>query len=141
VSSTDAEHKRPMNHAEVDNWVAAYERAWRAAGTEGLRGLFAEDATYRMSPYEEPAVGLAEIGALWEREREGPDEEFEMAHEIVAVENEVAVVEVEVQYGGARRLQYRDLWLVRFDTEGRCCEFKEWPFWPGQQIVAERGDR
>ncbi len=123
-------------HASIERWVEGYERAWRAAGTESLRELFAADATYRMSPYEEPVTGIAAIAELWEREREGPDEPFEMRHEIVAVEDETAVVRVEVQYGGPDRLQYRDLWIVRLAPDGRCLAFEEWPFWPGQQIVA-----
>jgi ketosteroid isomerase-like protein len=130
-----------LSRDSIDAWVAAYERVWRTVGTEGLGSLFAEDATYRMSPYEQPAVGLAEIAELWERERESADEEFEMSHEVVAAEGETAVIKVAVHYGGSGRLQYRDLWIVRFDTDGLCREFEEWPFWPGQQIVAEGGDR
>lgn len=126
-----------MSHADASAWVSAYERAWRTAGTEQLRDLFTEEASYRMSPYEEPAVGLAEIGRLWERERQGPGEEFEMVHEIVAVEEDTAVIRVEVHYGGPDRLQYRDLWIVRIAADGRCREFEEWPFWPGQQVVAK----
>lgn len=128
------------NRERIEAWVAAYERAWRAAGTAQLRGLFTQDATYRMSPYEEPATGLARIAELWERERRGPDEEFKMEHEVVAVERDTAVVRVEVQYGGPQRLQYRDIWIVSFAADGRCRAFEEWPFWPGQQIVAEGGD-
>jgi ketosteroid isomerase-like protein len=124
----------------IEDWVAAYERAWRTAGTEPLRELFGEDAVYRMSPYEPPAAGIAAIAELWERERQGPDEEFEMSHEIVAVDGDTAVVEVEVRYGGPDRLQYRDLWIVRFGNDGRCRRFEEWPFWPGQQIIAQRGE-
>jgi ketosteroid isomerase-like protein len=118
---------------EVAAWIEAYERAWRAAGTGALAELFAEDATYRMSPYEEPARGLAEIGALWERERTGPDEEFEMGHEVVAVEGDTAVARIAVAY--ATGAEYRDLWIVRFRADGRCREFEEWPFWPGQPIA------
>lgn len=125
-----------MSHAEASAWVSAYERAWRTPGTERLRGLFTEEASYRMSPYEEPATGLAQIAELWERERQGPDEDFEMAHEVVAVEGDTAVIRVEVHYGGRDRLHYRDLWIVRIAADGRCREFEEWPFWPGQQIVA-----
>lgn len=125
----------------IDAWVAAYERIWRTAGTEPLRELFDEGATYRMSPYEEPATGLTEIAALWERERKGPDEPFEMSHEVLAVDGDTAVVRVEVTYGGPHRLQYRDLWIVRFAADGRCREFEEWPFWPGQEIVAKGGER
>lgn len=124
----------------VKDWVAGYERAWRTAGTAPLADLFAAEATYRMSPYEEPARGLAEIGELWERERKSPDEEFEMTHEIVAVDGETAAIRVEVRYGPPQRLEYRDLWIIRLDQDGRCREFEEWPFWPGQQIVAEGGD-
>jgi hypothetical protein len=109
-------------------WIAAYERAWRTAGTGSLGGLFAEDASYRMSPYEEPVHGLEAIGALWERERVGPDEEFEMGFEVVAVDGDTAVARIEVAY--ATGAEYRDLWIVRFDEGGRCREFEEWPFWP-----------
>jgi ketosteroid isomerase-like protein len=120
-------------------WVAAYEQAWRAAGVEGLRDLFTEDASYRMSPYEESAVGLTRIGELWERERQGYDEAFEITHEIVAVEGDAAVIRVEVRYGPPDGHQYRDLWIVRFAADGRCRKFEEWPFWPEQKIIAEGG--
>lgn len=130
-----------MDRSRVAAWVAAYERAWRTPGTGSLRELFAADATYSMGPYEEPARGLEEIGAIWERERQGPDEEFEMEHRVVALEGDTAVVRVEVEYGPPRRLEYRDLWIVRFASDGRCREFEEWPFWPGQQVIAQGADR
>ncbi len=117
--------------------MAAYERAWRTPGTEPLRNLFSEDATYRMSPYAAPAAGLAAIAELWERERRGPDEPFEMRHEVVAVDGDTAVVRVEVTYGEPRPAEYRDLWIVRLAADGRCREFEEWPFWPGQQVSPE----
>lgn len=47
-----------MDHSRVATWVDAYERAWRTTGTKPLRELFAEDATYSMGPYEDPARGL-----------------------------------------------------------------------------------
>lgn len=123
----------------MDAWIAAYERAWRTAGVDRLAELFAGDATYRMSPYEEPARGLAEIGALWERERKGADEEFTMSDEVVAVEGDTAVVRVGVHYSGPEPLEYRDLWVIRFAPDGRCREFEEWPFWPGQGITPGGG--
>jgi ketosteroid isomerase-like protein len=123
------------DRAQVDEWIASYERAWRTEGTEPLADLFTEDATYRMSPYEDAVLGLAAIGELWERERVGPEEGFEMSHEIVAVEGDTAVARVEVEY--ATGAAYRDLWLIRFAAGGRCREFEEWPYWPGQPLAAE----
>jgi SnoaL-like protein len=129
------------SRASADAWVAAYERAWRTEGTDGLGELFAEGATYRMSPFAEPAIGLVEIAALWERERQGAEEEFTMEHGIVAVEADTAVVRVEVRYGAPGRARYRDLWVLRFAPDGRCTEFEEWPFWPDQPIVAKGGEQ
>ena len=121
------------DRASVEAWIEDYQRAWRTAGTDSLGELFAEDASYRMSPYEDPVRGLAAIGELWEHERTGPGEEFEMSHEIVALDGDTAVARIEVGYGTGA--EYRDLWIARFAADGRCREFEEWPFWPGQPIA------
>ena len=95
--------------------------------------LFTEEASYRMSPYAQPVHGLEAIGELWERERVGPEEEFELSFEAIAVEGDTAVARIEVSYGSGA--EYRDLWIVRFDPDGRCREFEEWPYWPGQPLA------
>jgi len=125
------------SRADIDAFLSAYERAWRTPGTATLAGLFAEDARYRMSPYEEPTEGLEAIAALWEEEREGPDEVFEMRYEIVAVEGDTGVVRAEVDY--ARGTEYRDLWVISLDPDGRCRDFEEWPFWPERGRTEEEG--
>ena len=118
-----------MDRRDVADWVAAYERAWRLPGVDALAGLFTFDAVYRQGPYDEPVVGLPAIGRMWERERSGPDEVFTMSANIVAVEQDTAVVRVDVAYGNPES-EYRDLWIVRFAADRRCREFEEWPFAP-----------
>ncbi|MFN2616316.1 MAG: nuclear transport factor 2 family protein [Thermoleophilaceae bacterium] len=125
-----------IDRAQVEAWVAGYERAWRTPGTESLCELFAQDARYRMSPYEEPVVGLSAIARLWDAEREGPDEVFAMGSEIVAVDADTAVVRVEVAYGDPVSREYRDLWVIRFGGDGRVVAFEEWPFFPGRPYGA-----
>jgi hypothetical protein len=122
-----------VDRAQLKDWLAAYERAWRTPGTEVLGELFADGASYRTSPYEEAYRGQGAIAEMWEREREGPDEAFEMRAEIVAVEGETGVARVEVRYGDPVVKEYRDLWVVRLDDDGRCLAFEEWPFWPRDQ--------
>src|SRR6266540_2439759 len=94
-----------MDRAGVQAWVALYERAWRTPSTEVL-------------------------AEMWEAEREGPEEVFAMDSEVVAVEGDTGVARLEVRYGEPVRQTYRDLWVVRFDAQGRCLAFEEWPFWP-----------
>jgi ketosteroid isomerase-like protein len=122
-----------LDRARLTDWIAGYERAWRAPGTDALAGLFTEDASYSTAPYESPHRGLDAIGEMWEAERLGPDEEFEMTSEILAVEGDTGVVRVEVQYKAPKNKEYRDLWIVRLDESGLCFHYEEWPFWPHEQ--------
>ena len=119
-----------MNKQQVSDWVAAYERAWRTPGTDALGSIFTESASYRQSPYAEPVVGLPAISQMWEAQRDGPDEVFQMTPSIIAVDGDTAVVRVEVVYGGPASDEWRDLWIIRFAVDGRCREFEEWPFAP-----------
>ena len=119
-----------MDSQRVTDWVAAYERAWRTAGTGTLGKLFTDRASYLQAPYREPVVGLPAIARMWEAERDGSDEVFRMTHDIVAVDGDTAVVRAEVWYGDPVRSEYRDLWIVRFAGDGRCEHFEEWPYSP-----------
>jgi hypothetical protein len=131
-----------MDRAQLIEWIEGYERVWRTPGTATLAELFSEDATYSTAPYERPLRGLRAIGEMWEAERSGPDEDFQMSSEVVALEGDTGVVRVTVQYTvpkdkeGRRNRQkreYRDLWIVRLDESGHCSHFEEWPFWPADQ--------
>jgi len=121
--------------ADVIEWLAEYERAWRTAGTGGIGRLFSDDARYRLDPYEPAIEGLDEIAAMWEREREGPNEQFTMESAIVAVDGDTAVVRLEVHYESPPAQEYRDLWILEFDDAGKCKSFEEWPFWPARQRI------
>jgi ketosteroid isomerase-like protein len=114
----------------VETWVADYERLWRTAGTEGLGALFTEDATYLQRPFRKPVTGLPAIRKMWEAERDGPDEVFEMTSDVVAVDGDTAVVRVHVRYGPPGNNEWLDMWVIRFAEDGRCRSFEEWPIAP-----------
>ncbi len=119
-----------MNRDGVTRWVETYERLWRSPGTSDLGVLFTGDARYLPSPWSAPVTGLDGIARFWESERDGPDEEFDMTYEVVAVDGPRAVVRVAVAYGSGSR--WRDLWVLGFADDGRCAHFEEWPFAPDQ---------
>ncbi|MEV6693596.1 nuclear transport factor 2 family protein [Micromonospora sp. NPDC051196] len=121
-----------MDRKQVAAWIAAYEHAWRTPGTQMLATLFTAQASYQQGPYREPVVGLPAIARMWEAERDGPGEVFQMTSEVVAVEGDTAVARLEVRYGDPVDQEYRDLWIMRFAEDGRCGSFEEWPFWPAQ---------
>lgn len=117
-----------IDRAAVERWVAGYERLWRTAGTGELATLFTEDASYLQSPWATPKVGQDALATMWEHERDGPDEVFTLASEVLAVEGGTGVVRLEVAYGDPVTQRWRDLWVLRFAEDGRCAAFEEWPF-------------
>jgi hypothetical protein len=122
-----------MEHAKLTRWLERYETAWRTTGTDALRELFTEDATYSTAPYEKPHRGLDAIAEMWEEERLDAGEEFEMTREILATEADTGVARIEVRYGPPKGSEYRDLWVIRLNEAGLCFHFEEWPFWPDDQ--------
>ncbi|WP_324192855.1 hypothetical protein [Nocardia cyriacigeorgica] len=85
-----------------------------------------------MSPWAEPIRGSAALAEFWDKGRDGPDEPFTMDSEVVAIDGRTAVVRVDVEYLRDTPSRWRDLWVLRFDSVGRCTWFEEWPFAPGQ---------
>ncbi|MBP2189442.1 nuclear transport factor 2 family protein [Nocardia goodfellowii] len=121
-----------MDRTAVQAWVEEYERAWRTPGTESLDGLFAPGVGYLVSPWADPIDGLEALAEFWDKGRDGPDEAFTMEAEVVAVDGDTAVVRVEVEYEHDDPAHWRDLWILCFDSVGRCTWFEEWPFAPKQ---------
>ena len=118
--------------------MEAYEGAWRSSGTDQLAELFSPDVTYLPSPWAPALQGLAQLARFWEAERDGPDEQFVLSSEVVAVDGSTAVVRLSVEYQGPDTSRWRDLWVLRFAPDGRCGTFEEWPFAPGQPDGHER---
>jgi ketosteroid isomerase-like protein len=121
-----------LDKSTVETWVADYERVWRTPGSERLAEIFTPEASYLPSPWAQPVEGLEAIAQFWEAERDGPDEEFTMSSEVVAVDRHTAVVRVSVEYGSPESKPWRDLWVLVFAEDARCSSFEEWPFAPNQ---------
>jgi hypothetical protein len=76
---------------------------------------------------------------MWEEDRERPNEAFTLSTEVVAVDDQMAVVRAEVRYAQPVRQEYRDLWILQLEADGRCSWFEEWPYWPGRSYSAREG--
>ncbi len=124
-----------MDRDDVMEWVAGYERAWRESDRLGVEGLFSEDAAYRPSPYEPSVIGHDAIRDFW---ADDTGRTFVMNARVVAVDGDAAVVRVDVQYLTPTEQEYRDVWLLRFASDGRVADFEEWAYWPGQPYSAAK---
>jgi SnoaL-like protein len=120
-----------MDQAGFQRWLDAYVDAWRTYDEGVIGALFTEDAQYRYHPWDEPGdavQGRSAIVAAWLADRDEPDSWTGEYHPW-AIEDDRAVAVGVSRYFGADgatvEREYHNVFLCRFDAEGRCREFTE----------------
>jgi ketosteroid isomerase-like protein len=118
-----------MDRTGFQRWLDAYVGAWRSNDRPTIEALFSEDARYFYGPYAEPVIGRAAIAASWLGDQDAPDS-WAASYTPLAVDGDVFVATGESRYlvpdGTAERTAYSNIYVCRFDAEGRCTEFREW---------------
>ena len=117
-----------LTRDDVQRWLDAYVDAWRTYDAEAIGDLFSTDVAYRYQPYEDPVVGRDAVVADWLRE---PDEPGTWAahYEPFAVDGPHAVSVGTSEYftsDGSLENHYDNVFLLRFDGDGRVAEFTEY---------------
>jgi len=124
-----------MDEAGLQRWLDAYVAAWKTYGDAEIGALFSEDAEYRYHPWDQPIRGREAIVANWLEDQDDPDS-WTTEYHPWAIEGDRAVAVGVSRYFGADRAkverEYHNVFLCRFDAEGRCREFTE--------VYLRRGD-
>lgn len=126
-----------MKKADVSDWLKAYIRAWESYQPDAIGDLFSEDATYVYHPFGEPVVGRDAIVASWLAEPDPPGT-YEASYEPIAIDGDVAVTNGRsLYYKDSSRTeltkQWDNIFVIRFDKDGRCVSFREWFMAPRRQ--------
>jgi ketosteroid isomerase-like protein len=113
-----------MDHGGFQTWLDRYIAAWRSGDPGEIGALFSEDVVYSYRPYTKPVRGRDAVVADWLRDPDEPGS-WEAEYRPVAVDGDTAVSTGESRYPGAGRT-FSNVFICRFDPEGRCREFSEW---------------
>jgi hypothetical protein len=118
-----------LDRAAVQAWLDAYVQAWKTYDKESTGNLFSEDATYFYSPYSEPVHGRDAIVASW-LEQPDPPGTYDGHYEPLLIEGERAVTNGRSRYfeqdGVTPRDEWDNIFVLSFDADGRCKEYREW---------------
>jgi len=120
-----------MDLPGVQDWLDRYIAAWNTYDEATIEALFAEDATYRYHPYDDEFLeGRDAIVQNWLENRDEPGT-FEAHYEPYAVDGDRAVALGWSRYyedaSKAKLLRiYDNVFVMRFDADGRCVEFTEY---------------
>jgi ketosteroid isomerase-like protein len=127
-----------LTEAQVQAWLDRYVEAWRSGDEAQIADLFSDDATYRYNPYDEPVSGRREIIKSWLGD--GEPDVFDAQYHVLAINGDLAVAHGESIYYDKTRTnvanRYDNIFVLRFDEDGRCREFTEW-FMEPRKAAAE----
>lgn len=117
-----------MDGTQFQRWLDDYVEAWRTYEPEAIGKLFAPDAEYRYNPYDEPLSGRSAIVSDWLEHRDDPDS-WTAEYRPWALAGDRAVAVGVTRYltddRSSVEQEYHNVFLCRFDDDGRCSEFTE----------------
>ena len=117
-----------MDSQALTRWLDDYVAAWKSYDREAIAALFADGASYRYHPADDPIVGVEAIVDSWLDEPDMP-RTYDGSYEPYAVEGDRAVAIGTSTYRdekGEVRAVYDNCFALRFDPDGLCSEFVEW---------------
>lgn len=106
-------------------WLGRYIEAWSSRDADLIGDLFSADCSYSYPPHD-TAVGREDIIRAWLEEDEGP---WEAHYEPLAIDEQIHVAIGWTRYfdeASNVRDEYSNIFVCRFDDDGRCTEFREW---------------
>jgi ketosteroid isomerase-like protein len=121
----------------AQHWLDAYTHAWITYDPDEIGALFTDDAEYRWHPWDEgDAVvrGRAQIVAAWLENRDRTGTYSGAYHPLLVQGDQVIAVGLSSYYTDETQTTldrvYHNLWVMRFDDEGKCQSFTEWYMQP-----------
>jgi hypothetical protein len=122
------------NHlAAFKSWLDAYGQAWESRSPEAAAALFAENGTYRVTPFLEPMRGREAIFEYWS-EVSRTEENIRLEYEVLLATAALNIARWSasfVRVPPGLQTQLDGIFLISLDEEGRCRSLQEW--WHKQQ--------
>src|ERR1043166_4281169 len=124
----------------VQQWVDAYEQAWRERDAEAAARLFTDGSTYRDHPLQEPHRGARGVHDYWSTVTSTQEQvDVRMGRPVESADGRRAAVEFWVRMlNGGAQVTLIGILFLRFAEDGRCEELREtWFFETGDHAPHE----
>ena len=119
-----------MTHADLQGWLDRYVAAWRTNDREAITSLFSEHVLYGYRPWDSDEHTIRGREAVVDSWLEDPDApaSWDASYRPYAVDGDRAVAVGWSRYAASGEVPertYHNAYLLRFDADGRCAEFRE----------------
>lgn len=117
-----------LNIKQFSAWIQSYENTSQENNAKASSELFAQDALYFETPFDEPISGREAIYQYWLRGAQTLQDK-ESSYQILSVKDNFGIARWQSKFTvieTSKRYALDCLFLVEFDGQGLCCEFREW---------------
>jgi ketosteroid isomerase-like protein len=117
-----------VDRGAFQGWLDRYVEAWKSYDEAAIGDLFSEDVVYKYHPQDEGLHGRAEVVKSWVDNKDDPGT-YDAHYEATAIDGDVHVATGWSRYldaGGKMRDEYLNVYICKFDADGRCREFTEY---------------
>jgi ketosteroid isomerase-like protein len=119
---------KSLTSAALAAWLERYGAAWEARDASAAGSLFAPDARYRESPFDEPMKGRSGIEEYW-RSVTADQREVRFESRIIAVNGNTGVAHWSAKFrreSTGAMVELDGVFVLEFDSSGQCSTLREW---------------
>ena len=117
-----------MNLDSFKTWLDAYGRAWENRDPQAAVKIFAADATYRETPFDETMRGHKAISKYWAEDTR-TQEDIKFSCEILTVSEGRGIAHWKVSFAripSKAQVKLDGIFVAYFNAENLCTVFEEW---------------
>ncbi len=117
-----------LTMSELSNWLDAYGAAWESRDADAAANIFSRDATYQVTPYEEPHVGRDGVRNYWADVTEN-QRNVEFEHRAISISGSTGIAHWSASFDVApdgTKIELNGIFVLDFDEDGKCQRLREW---------------
>jgi ketosteroid isomerase-like protein len=117
-----------LDRAALESWLERYGAAWEARDAGAAGDIFAEDALYQETPFEEPHKGRAGIREYWSRVT-ADQRDIDFRFDVVPVTANTGVARWSAKFrleSTGDTLELDGVFVLEFAADGLCTSLREW---------------
>ena len=113
---------------QFGHWLEMYGKASKENDPQASADLFALDANYYETPFDEPLMGRDAIYQYWNKGAQTLKDK-ESTYEILSVTDNLGMARWQAKFTSIKsgnRMALDCVFLLEFDDDGKCRVFREW---------------
>ena len=118
-----------VDEAYFGSWMDEYGKAWVDGDPDAVMALFAQDAVYDETPFENHMVGKDEIYRYWTEGAQESQRDVTFDYRIICVKDNTGYTfwtASFIRVPSNALVELDAIMAIMFDGDGKCIQLREW---------------